>query len=212
MKAPTAATDALTTAHRDELEHGSAIDPAVIAERGYRSVRDRKELAALGGLFPSARATSFPGLFIPMFRATGERISSQFKPAKPITIKKRKVKYLSPRGFANHLDVHPRNRARIGDISVPLWITEGVKKGDSLTSRGCCVVTLAGVYNWRNRFGALGCWEDVRLKGREIILCFDHDAHTNLNVARATVRLGRWCRSKGAKRIQYLIVPGALPV
>lgn len=199
-------TAALSEAHRRELEVGSAIDSAVIAERGYRSLEhgDREELSAFG-ISVNSKA-SFPGLLLPMFRATGEPISAQFKPARPMNIKGKPVKYLSPRGGGNHLDVHPRNRPRINDVTVPLWITEGVKKGDSLTSRGCCAVTLTGVYNWRSKFGTLGDWEDVPLKGRDVVICFDADATKNMNVARAMVRLGRWCQSKGAQTVRYLIV------
>ena len=66
---------------------------------------------------------------------------------------------------------------------------------------------MTGVYNWRNKLATLGDWEDVPLKGREVVLCFDADARRNMNVARAMVRLGRWCESKGAKLVRYLIVP-----
>ena len=59
--------------------------------------------------------------------------------------------------------------------------------------------------DWRR--ATLGDWEDVPLKGREVVLCFDADVRTNMNVARAMVRLGRWCDSKGAKLVRYLIVP-----
>ena len=39
------------------------------------------------------------------------------------------------------------------------------------------------------------------------MLCFDSDARKNVSVARAMVRLGRWCCSKAAKTVKYLIVP-----
>src|SRR5947209_3754521 len=108
--------------HRRELEQASAIDPAVIEERGYRTVErtDRDEVAALG--IPAWALSSdqrFPGLLLPMFRATGESISAQFKPAKSVTIKGKPVKYVSVRGQTNHLDVHPRNRSRIAVPTVP---------------------------------------------------------------------------------------------
>lgn len=202
----------LSPTHRHELEQASGIDPAVIAERGYRTVErgDRDELDQLGIPFWALSSDQrFPGLLLPMYRATGEQITVQFKPAKPVTIKGKPLKYVSVRGV-NRLDVHPRNRARITDVTVPLWITEGVKKGDALASRGCCVVTLTGVFNWRSKLATLGDWEDVALKGREIILCFDADAKTNMNVARAMVRLGRWLKSKGAKTVRYLIVPNEI--
>ena len=176
----------LSAAHQGEL-CASAIDQAVIDERGYRTLQraDQDELAALG---IRARSTGFPGLLIPMYRRTGEQISAQFKPKTPIRVKGRSIKYLSPRGQTNRLDVHPRNHDQIRDISIPLWVTEGIKKSDSLTSRDCCVVTITGVYNWRSRLGTLGDWEDIPLKGRDIIACFDSDTMTNMSVARAMVR------------------------
>ena len=122
----------LSDDHRRELEQHSAIHSDVVAERGYETITAQRsaELTALG-IHVRSRDV-FPGLLLPMFRATGERISTQFKPAKPLTLKRRTIKYLSPRGQPNHVDIHPRNRERIRDTSVPLWITEGIKKGDSL--------------------------------------------------------------------------------
>jgi putative DNA primase/helicase len=119
------------------------------------------------------------------------------------------MKYASPKGQTNRLDVHPRNRDKIADPTVELWITEGIKKADSLTSRGLCVIALTGVFNWRSRLGTLGDWEDVPLKGRVVTICFDADARPNPNVLNAMIRLGNWLKhSKGAKTINYLIVPG----
>lgn len=77
----------------------------------------------------------------------------------------------------------------------------------ALTSAGACVVTLTGVFNWRSRLGTLGDWEDVPLKGRTVAVCFDADAKTNANVARAMARLGKWLRSKGAKKVLYIATP-----
>lgn len=199
-----------------ELVERSAIDSAVIAERGYRTVQwgpnDRRGHDVLAGLgIPSwARAGERgSGLLIPMYRATGERISAQWRPERQVRNRDGKyVKYVSVRGQANRLDVHPRNRDRIVDPIVTLWVTEGIKKADALTSRGACVVALTGVFNWRSRLGTLGDWEDVSLKGRQVVVCFDADARTNMNVLRAMVRLGRWLKSKGAGRVLYLIVPG----
>lgn len=102
----------LSPAHRHELEEASSIDPAAIAERGYRTIerRDRDELAALGiPAFALTSDRSFPGLLLPMFRATGESIGGQFKPAKALMIEGRSVKYVSVGGQTNRLDVHPRS-------------------------------------------------------------------------------------------------------
>jgi len=74
------------------------------------------------------------------------------------------VKYASPRGQVSRLDVHPRNRDKIADPIEELWITEGIKKADSLTSLGPCVIALTCVFNWRSHLGTLGDWEDVSLR------------------------------------------------
>jgi hypothetical protein len=34
------------------------------------------------------------------------------------------------------LDVHPETRDKLGDPSVPLFVTEGIRKGDALVSHG----------------------------------------------------------------------------
>lgn len=203
--------------HRQELLVGSAIAPAVVAERGYRTIgrpsanddRPRQELRRLG--FPSRAIREdryFPGLLLPMYRATGELIGAQWKPRVPFPGSNGKPqKYASPAGRTNRLDVHPRNRDRIVDPTVPLWVTEGIKKADSLTSQGLCVVALTGVWNWRSQLGTLGDWEDVPLKGRTVTVVYDADARDKHQVLSAMVRLGRWLKSKGAKEVRYVITP-----
>jgi putative DNA primase/helicase len=208
----------LVDGHRRELVEDSAIDPAVVAERGYKTITrpssgDNRARLTLGRLNIPTWATRedryFPGLLIPMFGPTGNRVSSQWKPRVPVPNRDGKaMKYTSPRGQSSRLDVHPRNRCAISDPTVPLWITEGVKKADSLTSHGLCVVALTGVFNWRSNLASLGDWEDIPIKGREVTVCFDSDATTNPNVLRAMARLGRWLRdAKRAKKVYYLITP-----
>jgi hypothetical protein len=209
--------DGLIEVHRRELLAESGIAEDVVTERGYRTVprptpaddRPRQELAKLGiPRWALDEDRHFPGLLIPIYRATGERISWQYKPRLPVHNRQGKPqKYASPKGQPSRLDVRPRNRSRIADPTVPLWVTEGVKKADALTSRGCCVVSVTGVFNWRSTLGTLGDWEDVPLRGREVVVCFDSDARHKPNVARAMVRFGRWCKSKGAAAVIYLIVP-----
>lgn len=214
--------------HRRELLVHSAIDPDVVAERGYTTVsrptandqRPRQQLKHLGiPTWATAEDRFFPGLLIPQYRATGERVSAQWKPYVPVVNRDgKRMRYASARGQSSRIDVHPRwSRDRGGqdptlvpfirDINTPLWITEGIKKADSLTSRGCCTIALAGVFNWRAQLGTLGDWEDVPLKGRVATICFDADARNNPNVLRAMIRLGQWLKSKGVVRVRYLITP-----
>lgn len=208
----------LSPAHVAELQ-ASGIDPAVAVERGYCTTTLDDRDALLASRFPQWAAgpeTSYPALFVPMYRATGEMGSAQLKPAFPAPHPSgRTMKYVSPRNAPNVLDVHPRNSAAVRDVSQSLWITEGVKKGDALTSRGLCVVTLSGVFNWRSKLGTLGDWEDIPLKGRQVIICFDADARGNDQVLAAMRRLGAWLISRGAGEVLYLVVPpdvGGVPV
>jgi putative DNA primase/helicase len=201
----------LSQVHQEELL-GSCIDPEHSAARGYRTLHDteesRRELKDLRVPRWAWRdASAFPGLLIPMYRATGEQISYQFKPAVPQTVNDKAQKYASQSGVPNHLDVPPLCAEHVRDIGHALWITEGVKKGDCLASRGEAVVTLTGVFNWRAKSGTLGDWEDVPLRGRSVIVCFDSDARRKRTVLLAMRRLGNWLESKGADTVRYLIIP-----
>ena len=158
----------------------------------------------------------FPGLLIPLYGPTGQRVSYQWKPRLPVPDGDgKRQKYASPKGQKSRLDVHPRNsRVRDGDIlsniqdtTLELWPTEGTKKADSLTSRGICAIFLVGVFGWRSHLGTLGDWEDVPLRGRTVTICFDSDARFKREVLRAMIRFGRWLKSKGVTKVYYLIVP-----
>lgn len=203
--------------HRKMLRD-SAISPAVASARKYRSLmRDtrattesRDTLKRLGfsrELWDNERRQA--GLLIPLYGPTGALASWQFRPDNPRTDDKGKVRrYEMPRGRAAVLDVHPDNRDRVADPTVELWITEGIKTADALTSAGQCVAALSGVYNWRSTHGTLGDWEDVPLRGRTVVIVFDADAATNRHIARAMARLGRWLKSRGASP-QYIVCPQA---
>lgn len=202
----------LSPEHVTEL-NSSRIDSGLIESRGYRTLgpEARETLIEIGCPAWAVRDESaFPGLFIPMYRVgTGEYMAFQFKPAaeQPRPGTDKLVKYIGPKGVGNRLDVHPDCVGRVSDVAQPLWITEGVKKSDALASRGLAAVTLTGVWNWRNQQGALGDWEDVPLKGRTIVVCFDADAATNPQVRNAMIRLVGWLKSRGAATVHYLCVP-----
>lgn len=222
--------------HRKELVEKSSIDPEVIRERGYATIDRANSdgagsitgapgtLQFMGKLSEQMKILGFhswatrepyyfPGLWLPMHSPSGEKLAGQFKPKNPVRNRDGKpMKYDTAKG-SNRLDVHPRWSKLsdaivppIRDAKVPLYITEGIKTADSMTSRGLCTLAVLGVFNWRSTLGTLGDWEDVQLRGREVTVCFDADARTNRNVLRAMRRLGRWLRSKGAK-VRYLITP-----
>jgi len=221
----------LSAEHRRELLINSAINPAVAKARGYVTVdrpkaslpdaygRDtRQQLQAQGFPMWAIREDYFfPGLLIPGYTPQGDRYPGQWKPFRAVPNRDGKlIRYASAKGGVR-LDVHPWWSADRGqedptllpaiqDHRIPLWITEGTKKADACTSRGLCTVALSGVFNWRNSHGTLGDWENVRIRDREIIICFDADAITKPLVAQAMAWLGKWFRFRGAVKIWYLVV------
>lgn len=207
----TGAARTLMPGHLRELQE-SCITPDVIAARGYETLygtdEDKARLKELRiPRWAWRDDLAFPALLLPMYRVTGEEIGFQFKPATPQEAPGgKRQKYASQSGTPNRLDVPPAVSDAVRDPSVPLWVTEGIKKADCLASHGKAVLTLTGVFNWRSKLGTLGDWEDVPLQGRTVVICFDADAREKRTVMLAMQRLGRWLESKGA-RPMYLIVP-----
>ena len=210
-------TQALSADHYEEVVIASAVDPEVATQRGYRTLsgtdEERAELKAYGykpGLVENDE--TYPALLIPMHGMTGEERGVQIKPNVPRVRTKSDgtpspIKYESAPGAPLVVDVPAFTREALQTEGTALWITEGMKKTDSLVSQGLAAVGLTGVFNWRNKMGTLGDWEDVPIKGRPAVVCFDADAHGNRNVQLAMARLGAWLKSRGATAVNYLVVP-----
>ncbi len=185
--------EGLAPHHEAMLLEGSGIIPDVVEARGYRTISKKVELEELG--FGRAQR-NVPGIGIPCYSPTGEISTYQYRPDHPRVDKDgRVVKYETPSGSRMVLDVHPFARKMLGDPSVPLWITEGIRKADALVSRGLCVVTLLGVWGWRGRNGrggltALPEWEYAALNGdRRVHIVFDSDIMLKPEVYRAMLML-----------------------
>ena len=109
--------------------------------------------------------------------------------------------YELPKGDRLILDVHPSVQPRLGDPHEPLWITEGVRKGDALASHGLCTIALVGgVWGFRgtNDHGGkviLPDWEHMALNDREVIVAFDSDLATKPGVTPRSKPCGRSCVS-----------------
>lgn len=210
----TAVETGLDPVHAAELSASEINDP-VSAARGYRTLYGSEGDRALLKELRIPRwawrdESAFPGLLIPMYRVTGEVVAHQFKPAVPQQVgpEGKAQKYASPTGTPNHIDVPLTAGPDVQGGAVPLWITEGVKKADCLASRDRAVVAITGVWNWRNKMGTLGDWEDIPISGRPVVVCFDSDAREKRPVLLAMKRFGAWLESKGASEVRYLIVPG----
>src|SRR5215212_7149128 len=183
--------NSLAAHHRAMLEQESSIMPKVIKGRGYRTVKTKADLERLG--FGRAQR-NVPGLLLPIHGPGGEISLYQFRPDEPRLKDGKPVKYETPGGSRMALDVHPFAREKLGDPSVPLFITEGIKKGDALVSQDLCAIALVGVWNWRgtNEYGgktALPEWEHVALNDRKVYIVFDSDVMLKPQVYAALARL-----------------------
>jgi hypothetical protein len=183
----------LASHHETMLREESGITQEVIDTRGYRTVDTKRELKRLGF---SERQCNKPGLLIPVYSPTGDIATYQYRPDKPRIDKKgRPIKYETPSGTRMVLDVHPVAQEMLGNPSIPLFITEGLKKSDALVSRGLCAVTLLGVWSWRgtNEHGgktALYEWDYVALNnGRRVYIVFDSDVMLKPGVHEALRRV-----------------------
>jgi hypothetical protein len=192
----------LSEAHKKMLCEESAISETVIAARGYRTVTDKKELAALG--FSKSQQLA-PGLLLPVYAPDGSNGLYQFRPNAPRADKKsgKLIKYETPFGAGMRLDCPAACREQIKNPDIPLWITEGIKKGDSLASHSFCAVALLGVWNFKgeNEFGGvtfLADFDYIALKGRKVRICFDSDIMHKPEVRKAMERLTEHLERKGA--------------
>ena len=191
----------LSASHRRMLFEESGIGARVAVKRGYRTVTSKAELERLG--FGRSQR-NVPALLMPIYSPTGEIVLYQSRPNEPRIDKRgKRIKYETPSGAGMALDVHPFCRERLGDPKVPLFITEGLRKGDALVSRGLCAVALIGVWNWRgtNEYGgkmALPEWESVALNGRKVYIVFDSDVMEKQQVYAALCRLKNFLESRGA--------------
>ncbi len=110
----------------------SGIPPEHARERGYCSIDIKRRLADFKVAQTGRRV---PGLLIPLLRADGSTWGYQYRPDDPrMTKTGRAVKYETPRGQRNGLDVPPGVGGKLGDPSIPLWITGEARRP---TQRPC---------------------------------------------------------------------------
>jgi hypothetical protein len=201
--------DPLSAEHRRMLEHDSAITSGVITARGYRTITGKKELRVLGFSQLQCRV---PGLLIPIYPPGATNAGCPFRPDLPRIDKQgRVVKYESPSGGGIRIDCPPPCHPQLTDPSIPLWITEGIKKGDSLASQSLCTLDLIGVWGFkgRNSFGGTTVLADldyVAWNGRIVSIVFDSDVMTKPQVKQALERLTEHLRGRGAS-VRHIYLP-----
>lgn len=211
----------LNPEHRQMLETGSRLTPEAIDARGYRSVT-AEEARNYGFMGEQARA----GLLFPICPPDGSNGIYQLRPDAPRVIEQKKkgrlpdgtypnkvFKYEWPKGQEPRVDVPPVCRPMLQDSTKPLFITEGVKKGDALASHlaglGYCALDFpAGVWGFKSKSqGLLADLDYIVWKDREIYIVFDSDVVTKPEVAQAMARLSKILDRRGAK-VSFVPLPG----
>lgn len=214
----------LAKQHREYLD-ARAVAPDIAKERGYRTVKTTGTLLDLG----FKPYVPVPGLLIPVMW-NNEAVLHQHRADLPRNrnqsaipacydddvwddepAEAKPVKFERPEGLGSRLDCHPRMTPSLSDTSVPLFITEGIVKGDALTSVGLCAVAVLGVDNWRGTLpdgtkGVLPDWNDVALDERDVYLAYDADVMTKDGVARARQNLTTMLSRRGA-RVRWVFLP-----
>lgn len=190
--------------HLAELVEGSAIDPQVVTERGYRTIRGKNDPALTEAGFALNQRRGY-GWAVPVYPVLGGDKLWVFKPGSPRRNGRGSpIKYEWPVGKPPVLDCHPRMRPHLGDPARRLWVTEGIKKGDALVSRGEVAIPMLGVWNWRgtNKAGGktlLPDFDGIAWNGRTVYLMPDSDYATNPDVGQAFQRLAAVLERKGAR-------------
>ena len=188
----------LSDAHRHMLENESGIDRSVVSERGYDTVSADDER-----LMPWSVDQRGAGLLIPGWTVHGTPVPGQLRRDVPRIKNKdgksQELKYESPAGGANYLDVHPRTRDRVRNSTESIIIVEGVKKQDAGISKGLLVVGLPGVWSWKGRdTGLLSDFDAIPWRGRKVIVCYDADVASKPEVQHAMRRLTGVLKKFGA--------------
>lgn len=196
--------------HHQKLLTASAISEETAQSRGYQSITTKSELKRFGF---GSNQLAVPTLLLPIWNARGELVSYQSRPDSPRCDRQGKiVKYESPAGAKSHLDCNPRiPRESLQSADVPLFITEGIRKGDAAVSAGICCLALLGVWNFRGKNDqggntALIDWEWIALKNRQVYIVFDSDVMTKRTVHEALTRLSALLSQMGAT-IAYCYLP-----
>ena len=206
----------LLTHHFQQLHDGSGISVDVIKERGYESVLGKKRLAELG-LTKAQQRT--PGLLCPGWGVDGQQIPPQYKPDHPrLDRRGRAIKYETPEGAANRVDCPPRCQKQLADPSIPLYVSEGKKKADSLVTQGLCTINIPGCWSWKSKNELKGItistdFDRIAFNDRQVYLVPDSDIATIPGVRQACLRLAEHLSRKKAKvSIIYLPQEGTQKV
>jgi Domain of unknown function (DUF3854) len=150
-------------------------------------------------------------MVVPQLRQDGSTWGWQYRPDVSRLKNDKPVKYETPIGQRNGIDVPPGVGPQLGNPSIPLWVTEGVKKADAAACAGLVCIAFPGVWSWRGTNGdggkvAVADWQDIALNSRRVVLAFDSDVVRKREVRTALKQLAGYLGSEGAS-VEYCHLP-----
>lgn len=205
--------------HYDHLKT-SGISDEIIGERGYTSVFSYKNWEDLKAGKLASGQHKFPGIAFPNY-GLGQETNTVWvlRPDNPRKPKgsDRSIKYEWPTGVPTNIDMLPRFFELLRDPTIPIIITEGTKKGDSIathfTGKHLAVpLALNGVWGWITKDkkfdGKLINSEiyQINLENRKVRLAFDSDVVAKPSVRKALSDLAGILHGRRAV-IEYYALP-----
>jgi hypothetical protein len=140
------------------------------------------------------------------------------KPDQPRQKNGKAVKYESPAGKPLRVYIPPNTRAALADPSVPLLLTEGMKKAAKADQEGFACLGLVGVYGWQTKRPAgpdgkksgprelIPDLAAVAWAGRAVTIVYDSDLADKPDVARA-----EWHLADALGRLGAVVKVARLP-
>ncbi len=199
---------ALTPDHLEYLA-AAAIDPAVALEAGVRSVTSAAELPDELASWRRHRGIA-PGILFPSTGPDGAT-SPQYRPDEAVVLDgdERPRKYLFPTGARPVVNLHPR-MAPLLELATAVLVVEGTKQhlaAVSAAPAGVLVVGITGCDGWRSGGVPLPDWNLLPLPDADVVVAFDADLATNVNVWTAGEGLAAHLSLLGAARVRFLTPP-----
>lgn len=196
--------------HHAEFLRKAGVSDAVQRARGYRSVSDPADLAILGF---GEKQQRVPALLIPVLDAKGDGVSHQVRPDRPRHVDGAPLEYEVPEGSRLSVDFPPAAAAANGDVTTPLYITNGIVKADSAVSQALVCIALLGDWCWSRKDDSgerkpLPGWDSITLAGRQVFLLFDSDFVASAEIYRRLLSLADHLETKGA-HVRFVYLPTA---
>lgn len=206
--------------HEKMLSVGSAISSEIIKARGCKSVT-ATEARQYGFAGQQAR----DGLLLPVRPPDGSNGLYMLRPDNPRTYdNKRKqklpdgtypqkvIKYEWPKGVGPRVDVPPVCLPMLKDVTKPVIITEGIKKGDSLAthmaSRGYCILDFPnGVWGFKSPDGILADLDYIKWENRDVFIVYDSDV-VKKEIGKSMARLSKVLSNRKATVSPIPLAPG----